>query len=57
MRAWFEGTGHPDAILRYVTAEHSPSLATMFRSSDGVVELARVDLDSPSFLRQQHQRQ
>ena len=50
MRAWFEGTGHPDAILRYVTAEHSPSLATMFRSSDGVVELARVDLDSPSFL-------
>ena len=50
MRGWFEGTGHPDGILRYVTAEHSTSLASMFRSTDGVVELARVDLDSPSFL-------
>jgi RND superfamily putative drug exporter len=50
MRGWLEGTGHPEAILRYVTAEKSPSLASMFRSSDGVVELARVDLDSPSFL-------
>ena len=50
LRAWFEGTGHPAAIQRYVTAEKSPSLASMFRSSDGVVELARVDLDSPSFL-------
>jgi RND superfamily putative drug exporter len=50
LRGWFEGTGHPAAILRYVTAEHSPSLATMLRSSDGVVELARVDIDSPSFL-------
>ena len=50
LRGWFEGTGHPEAILRYVSAEHSPSLASMFRSSDGVVELARVDVDSPSFL-------
>ena len=50
LRGWFEGKGHPDAILRYVTAEGSPSLASMLRSSDAVVELARVDLDSPSFL-------
>jgi RND superfamily putative drug exporter len=50
MRGWFEGAGHPEAILRYVTAEHSPSLASMFRSPDGVIELARVDLDAPSFL-------
>ena len=50
MRGWFEGTGHPDGILRYVTAEHTTSLASMFRSSDDVVELARVDVDSPSFL-------
>jgi putative drug exporter of the RND superfamily len=49
-RAWFEGAGRPDAVLHYVTAEGTPRLASMFRSVDGVVELARVDLDSPSFL-------
>ena len=38
------------ASSRYVTAEGSPSLASMFRSSDDVVELAQVDLDTPSFL-------
>jgi RND superfamily putative drug exporter len=50
LRTWFEGTGHPAEVLRYVTAEGSPQLASMLRSSDGVVELARVDLNSPSFL-------
>ena len=49
-RRWFEGASRPAGILRYVTAEGSPNLASMFRSPDGVVELARVDLDSPSFL-------
>ena len=48
--AWFGGTSRPAAVLRYVTAEGTPSLATMLRSSDGVVELAQVDFDSPSFL-------
>jgi RND superfamily putative drug exporter len=52
LRGWFEGTGHPAAILRYVTAEHSPSLASMFRSPDSVIELARADIASPSFLPQ-----
>jgi len=37
-------------VLRYVTAEQSTSLASMFRSSDGIVELARVDLGYPSFV-------
>jgi RND superfamily putative drug exporter len=50
LRKYFEGSGHPDAVQRYVTAENSPSLASMFRSADGVVELARVDLSFPSFL-------
>jgi RND superfamily putative drug exporter len=50
LRGYFEGNGHPDAILRYVTAERTTSLASMFRSSDGVVELARLDLNTPSFL-------
>ena len=50
LRSWLVGSGHPDGILRYVTAEQSPSLASMFRSGDGVVELARVDIDFPSFL-------
>jgi putative drug exporter of the RND superfamily len=49
-RSWFEGAGHPEGIAAYVTAEATPTLASMFRSADGVVELARVDLDSPSFL-------
>jgi hypothetical protein len=31
----------PTRSLRYVTAESSPSLASMFRSQDGVVELAQ----------------
>jgi RND superfamily putative drug exporter len=50
LRSWFEGAGHPSEVLRYVTAEGSPQLASMLRSPDGVVELARVDLNSPSFL-------
>jgi len=50
LRTYFESATHPDAVLRYVTAEHSPSLASMFRSADGVVELARIDMSTPSFL-------
>jgi RND superfamily putative drug exporter len=50
LRGYFEGSGHPDAVLRYVTAEGSPSLASMFRSEDDVVELARLDMSTPSFL-------
>ncbi len=52
LRGYFEGSGHPDAILRYVTPENTPSLASMLRSSDNVVELARFDMSSPSFLPQ-----
>ena len=50
LRVWIAGTGHPAGVLRYVTAEQSTSLASMFRSSDGIVELARVDLGYPSFV-------
>ncbi|HEX7591615.1 MAG TPA: MMPL family transporter, partial [Candidatus Limnocylindrales bacterium] len=50
LRPYFEGSGHPDAVLRYVTAEGSPSSASMLRSFDNVVELARVDMSTPSFL-------
>ncbi len=50
LRSYFEGSGHPDAVQSYVTAESSPSLASLFRSSDNVVELAQVDLNQPSFL-------
>ena len=50
LRKYFEGAGHPAEVRRYVTAEGSPSLASMFRSADGVVELARVDMAHPSFL-------
>ena len=50
LRGYFEGSGHPGAVLRYVTAETTPSLAPMFRSADGVVELAQVDMSTPSFL-------
>ena len=50
LRGYFEGTGHPNSVERYVTAERTTSLASMFRSSDGVVELARIDLSTPSFL-------
>jgi len=50
LRAWMAGTGHVDGVLRYVTAEQSSSLASMYRSADGVVELARVDLSYPSFV-------
>jgi RND superfamily putative drug exporter len=50
LRSYFEGSGHPKAIVRYVTAEGSPSLASMLRSSDGVVELAHFDMSTPSFL-------
>jgi RND superfamily putative drug exporter len=52
LRTYLEGAGHPDAIRRYITAEGSPSLAAMLRSSDGAVELARLDLSTPSFLPQ-----
>ena len=52
LRAWFDGASRPEGTLHYVTAEGSPSLASMLRSPDGVVELARVDLNSPSFLPQ-----
>ena len=50
LQSYFEGSGHPDTVVRYVTAENTPSLASMFRSSDGVVELAQVDMSTPSFL-------
>src|ERR1035437_3894882 len=50
LRGYLEGSGRPDAVLRYVTAENSPSFASMFRSADGVVELARVDMSAASFL-------
>lgn len=50
LRAYFEGSGHPDAVQRYVTAEGSSSLASALRSPDGVVELARIDMSTPSFL-------
>ena len=50
LSAWFGGTGRPTGVVRYVTAEGTPSLATMLRSRDGVVELAQVDFDAPSFL-------
>ena len=50
LRGYFEGSGHPDAVIRYVTAEGSPSLASMFRSGDNIVELARLDMSTPSFL-------
>jgi len=50
LRSYFEGAGHPDAVKSYVTAERTTSLASMFRSSDDVVELAQVDLTTPSFL-------
>jgi putative drug exporter of the RND superfamily len=50
LRGYFEGKVKPDTVERYVTAEGTASLASMFRSSDGVVELARLDLNTPSFL-------
>ena len=50
LRGYFEGAARPEAVKRYVTAEGTTSLASMFRSSDGVVELARIDLSTPSFL-------
>jgi RND superfamily putative drug exporter len=50
LRAYFEGSGHPAGLLRYVTAERTTSLASMFRSTDGVVELARLDMSTPAFL-------
>jgi RND superfamily putative drug exporter len=50
LRGYFEGSDHPDAVQRYVTAEGSPSLASALRSQDGVVELARIDMSTPSFL-------
>ena len=50
LRAWMSGAGHVDGVLRYVTAEQSSSLASMYRSADSVVELARVDLNYPSFV-------
>jgi RND superfamily putative drug exporter len=50
LRSWLVAADGPVRALQYVTAEGAPQLASMFRSSDGVVELAQVNLDSPSFL-------
>ena len=50
LQGYFTGKGHPDTVQSYITAENTPSLASMFRSSDGVVELAQVDMNTPSFL-------
>ncbi len=50
LRGYLEGANHPAEIVRYVTAESTPSLASMFRSSDNVVELAQLDMAHPSFL-------
>ena len=50
LRSYLEGANHPANILRYVTAENSPQLASMYRSEDGKIELARVDIDSAPFL-------
>jgi RND superfamily putative drug exporter len=50
LRSWFEGSSRPSNILGYVTAETSPQLASLFRSADGELELARIDLSTPSFL-------
>jgi putative drug exporter of the RND superfamily len=50
LRGYFEGAGHPGGVLRYVTAESTPTLASMLRSGDNVVELTRLDLSTPSFL-------
>jgi RND superfamily putative drug exporter len=50
LRGYFEGGGHPDVVQRYVTAEGSASLASLFRSPDGIVELAQISLNQPSFL-------
>jgi len=50
LRSYFEGPGHSGEVLHYVTAESSPSLSSMFRSADGVVELAQLDLAHASFL-------
>ena len=50
LRTWLTGSGHPEHVQNYVTAEGSPQMASALRSSDGMIELARVDLDTPSFL-------
>ena len=50
LRGYLQGASKPVAVKSYVTAESSTSLASMFRSSDGVVELAQIDLSTPSFL-------
>jgi RND superfamily putative drug exporter len=50
LRQWFVGPGHVQAVSGYVTAEASGQLASMLRSADGVVELAEVDFDTPSFV-------
>jgi RND superfamily putative drug exporter len=47
---WLGGPDKPPAVEGYVTVRREPSLAPMFQSQDGTVELARVDLDQPSFL-------
>lgn len=50
LRSWFEGDATALELQTYVTAESSPQLASMFRSSDGIVELAQVNFNTPSFL-------
>jgi RND superfamily putative drug exporter len=49
---WLDGPNRPVAVESYVTVDRNPSLASMFRSADGTVELARLDLNAPSFLPQ-----
>jgi RND superfamily putative drug exporter len=50
LRSFMEGPDHPVGITRYVTAEKSPQLGAMYRSSDGVIELARVDIGTAPFM-------
>ncbi len=47
LRPFIEGTAN---VTHYVTAEKTPQLESMYRSSDRVIELARVDLSSAPFL-------
>jgi RND superfamily putative drug exporter len=46
---WLDGPDRPESVQAYVTVARQPSLAPMFRSEDGTVDL-RLDLNEPSFL-------
>ncbi len=48
--SWMDGPDRPAAVEGYATVGREPSLASLFRSADGTVELARLDLNEPSFL-------